>query len=357
MTKNNPPILLTEAFKDWAIGKGIFSEMENVPWEDDADADLLDLDYFGNHSGWKKCAPLVYHLMSDDHTLVDAMRKKLADLVVTKFGPNWTALWNTYHAEYDPLVNYDITETGNETHSDSSEKGMVHTASRDDTDSTSTVHGEQISESGSRTDDETIATTHGEHIVTSGSTTQDDDTVLTHGEEIAVSETGEVAETNSRYGFNSSDAVPVDSRAGNSENSSTTIHSGEDTTERDFSESKSGSETHSGTDSVDRDLSATESKTTTHSGTDTNSRIFSSEESSDDTHTHSGEGESEYEKHFSGVRDINYQKLIQEERALWIEDFFTRVYIDIDTVLASMIYNREHRVRHPYIWGYGYYSI
>lgn len=79
MTKNNPPILLTEAFKDWADGKGIFSEMENVPWAEDADADLLDLDYFGNHSGWKKCAPLVYHLMSDDYTLTDSVRKKLAD--------------------------------------------------------------------------------------------------------------------------------------------------------------------------------------------------------------------------------------------------------------------------------------
>lgn len=246
MTKNNPPILLIEAFPDWMTGKGIFSEMENVPWASAIDSDLLDLDYFGNISGWKKCSPLLYKLM-EDGVLSDANRTKLADLVVVKFAPNWNAVWQTYHTSYDPLANFSVTESGTR----SSEGASSQT--------------------------------------------------LTHGETIATTEESTLGEDSSRYGFNSSESSPTDERAGHSLIKTDVTHGGSDTT--------------SGTNSDD----------------------------------------SEYSKTIVGIRDVTRQELIKQERELWLEDYFSRVYRDIDSVLASLIYNREHK---PTVWfDFGYYSI
>lgn len=274
MTKNNPPILLTEAFKDWADGKGIFSEMEEVPWEDDVNYELLDLDYFGNHSGWKKCAPLVYHLMSDDYTLTDAMRKKLADLVVTKFGPNWTALWETYHSNYSIMQDYDITETGNSAGSENKSKTIGHQGSDSKTESSNFTHGHVVSDADSST----------------------------------------IEENSGRYGFNSSEVSPTDKRDGTSSNQ----------------------------------------KISTNSGTDSTQGITSAENSYTDTHSEANQSADNYTKTISGLRgNFTRQQILLQERELWLEDFFTRVYIDIDTVLASMIYNREHRMN-PYTFMRGY---
>ena len=278
MTKNRPVILLNESFPDWNDNKGIFSEMTNMPWSTDVSADLLDIDYFGNHSGNKKCSPLVYALMEDDFTLSDSSREKLAALVTAKFLPNWTSLWNTYHLVYDPIKDYNLTETGSNTEQTMASNSITGSGTNGGTDNTANIHGEQITDSGSET-------------VTAGQ---------------------------GKYGFNSVQSVPTDT--GNS--------------------------------------STTTGNTRTHSGTDNNNRTLNLTNSYTEAGTKSEGGSSSYSKSRSGITGAHsIQELIQRERELWIEDYFTRIFIDVDTVLASMIYNREHKVDPYFMFGFGYYAI
>lgn len=277
MTKNNPPKLLIDIFSDWADGKGIFSEMTNMPWSDTVDADLLDMDYFGNHSGWKKGSPLVYKLIEDDG-ISDANRKKLADLAVAKFGPNWAGLWTTYHSQYPLLQDYQITETGSSSGSDSRSKTIDHSGENGETNTETLQHG---------------------HVITTG-------------------QTGSASSNEGRYGYNSTEAVPTD--------------------------------THSET--------STASTTQTNSGTDTNSATKAGTDSYSDEQSESGEKEDEYSKTISGYRGTyTRQSIIRQEREIWMTDFFSGVYKDVDTILASMIYNREHKTNPFWFTNFGYYNI
>lgn len=318
MTKNNPPILLTEAFPYWLSGKGIFSEMDEPPWNGVVDADLLDLDYFGNHSGWKKCSPLLYKLFDSDYTLSDTNREKLADLVMAKFGPNWTALWNTYHTEYDPLQDFSITETGMSSGQQAKTKSNTHTGS------------ENVNDSGS--------VTYGKSVSTSGSLAKDDDVTNNYGESVSVMGNNSATNTQSKWGFNSAEDVPTDKTVGEGSTTESTLHGGSDSSQRDISELTTGSETQSGSDSTQN--ATTKQQIYTDDGTENTSDNDS------------------YEKHFSGLKGgITRQQLIEQERALWLEDYFSRIFMDIDSVLASLIYNREHRYYPYYPTGFGYYSI
>ena len=478
MTKNNPPILLTEAFPYWLSGKGIFSEMENPPWDEVVDADLLDLDYFGNHSGWKKCSPLLYKLLDSDYTLSDTNREKLAALVMAKFGPNWTALWNTYHTEYDPLQDFSITETGSSTGQQAKTKSLSHTGSENTNDTSSvtygksvatsetlskdddvtttygksvgvsetramdddvtTTYGKSVSTSENRAMDDDVTTTYGKSVSTSETNAMDDDVTTTYGKSVSTSETNatdddvtttfggtvsvmgnnSATNTQSKWGFNSADDVPTDKTVGTGNTSESTLHGGSDSSQRDISELKSGSETQSGSDSSQRDISELKSGSETQSGSDSSQRDISELKSGSETQsgsdssqrdvselksstesqsgsdtsrrdiselssgseTQSGSDSTQgattkqqmytdtgsentsdvdtYEKHFSGLKGgITRQQLIEQERALWLEDYFSRIFMDIDSVLASLIYNREHRYYPYYPTGFGYYSI
>lgn len=278
MVKTKPTVLLSDAFPDWLDEKGIFSEMENMPWSEDVSAELLDMDYFGNHSGMKKCSPLLYALMEDDYTISDANRLKLATLVTSRFLPNWEALWKTYHLTYNPITDYSITETGSSSGTTSGTRGNTITGSNTGTDNLSVVHGEQIGDSG----------------------------------------TGSSNELVSKYGFNSSEAVPTDAKT----------------------------------------ISGTNSNTRTHSGTDQHNRTLNLANGSTESETTSGTKGDSYSKTRTGLTGAkSIQELIRTDRELWIEDFFTRVYSDIDSVLASLIYNREHKVNPYYLIGFGYYQI
>lgn len=107
MIPTNP--ILREAFPNWATGKGIFDLMVDPPWGTSPPADILNISYFGNHSGAKFCSPLVQYLLSDS-TLSDQSRQTLVSVIEAKYKINWTKLWATMIAEYSPINNYDMTE-------------------------------------------------------------------------------------------------------------------------------------------------------------------------------------------------------------------------------------------------------
>lgn len=103
--------IMKNAFPNWAENEGIFDMMPGAPWAEVTTAEILNTEYFGNHSGLKYCSPLVKHFIGTDGTLSSASRGKLASIVQHKFESNWTHLWETIIAEYNPIHNYDMTET------------------------------------------------------------------------------------------------------------------------------------------------------------------------------------------------------------------------------------------------------
>lgn len=106
--------LLREAFADWKTGDGIFgalSTLGTMPWDDYAESETLDIEYFGNHSGGKFVAPVVLHLLGNTESLLDADRILLARIIWNKFREPWSHLWETNLVVYNPIHNYNMTET------------------------------------------------------------------------------------------------------------------------------------------------------------------------------------------------------------------------------------------------------
>lgn len=149
MIPTNP--ILREAFPNWATGKGIFDLMVDPPWGTSPPANVLNISYFGNHSGAKFCSPLVQYLLSDS-TLSDQSRQTLVSVIEAKYKVNWTKLWATMVAEYSPITNYDMTEDVtrdlNTTDDETNTKTLGSTVERTNTRNLvdSTEHGKTTSE-------------------------------------------------------------------------------------------------------------------------------------------------------------------------------------------------------------------
>jgi len=256
MTNHNPPILLIDAFPDWDDEGGIFSALVNyyVVWYRDVQNNYLDLDYFGNHSGNKKCSPLVYNMLDDNNELSSTKIDILARILMDKFSHDWNNRWETFYGRQTSLNDYSISET----------------------------------------------------YSGSGTHTRDIDRTVTRDEEHHDNRTLNITDADSTYGFNSSDATPVDN--------------------------------------------------TTRSGTD--NTTFTSDDTNTDTTDDSGSTTQQYTRTFSGLKGIHTpQEIIKQEREITMYNFFDTVYKDIDSVLALPIYNRKHEVNPYSYFRHGYNMI
>lgn len=111
----DPEPILRDVFDGWVTGNGIFSYISTVahmPWEDVETVydEVLDIAYFGNHSGGKFCAPIVKLVLNEDGVVPSSARETIAKILVSKYLPNWQHLWYTNEAVYSPIHNYDMTE-------------------------------------------------------------------------------------------------------------------------------------------------------------------------------------------------------------------------------------------------------
>lgn len=102
---------LNQVIPNWK-SSGIFSKLNshNVPWKTEVQASLLDLQYHGNHSGQKKIAPLVDSLLTDG-ILTDVDLTTLASIIYGMYSVQWTKLYATLKAQYNPIENYRMIET------------------------------------------------------------------------------------------------------------------------------------------------------------------------------------------------------------------------------------------------------
>ena len=255
---SDPEPILRDVFSGWESGSGIFSVLAaqaTVPWAnvENVDNSVLDVAYFGNHSGGKFCAPLVKLLIDEDGVVPAAARVTIAKILISKYLNNWNHLWETNVAVYSPIHNYDMYE----------ERDLATT-------------------------DDNVETTDGElsHTGTEG---------LTHGMVESTQHGRTEDNVNYKYGLN--------------------------TTEYQQNRSDENVSTEGGT------------TTTTDSGTDTTTRNLV--DSTDLTVKQDNEGTEHEETHrYGNIGVTTTQKLIQEERNLWLWNFFDEVFNDLDKELA-----------------------
>lgn len=255
---SDPEPILRDVFSGWESGTGLFSVLAaqgTMPWAnaENVDNSVLDIAYFGNHSGGKFCAPLVKLLINDEGVIPAAARVTIAKILISKYLNNWNRLWETNVASYSPIHNYDLYE----------ERDLATTD-----DNVETTDGEL-----SRTGTEGL--THGMVESTQHGRTEDN--------------------VGYQYGLN------------------TTVYQ--------QNRSDENVSTEGGT------------TVTTDSGTDTTTRNLV--DSTDQTVTEDNEGTEHEETHrYGNIGVTTTQKLLQEERNLWLWNFFDEVFNDLDKELA-----------------------
>ena len=229
---------LTEAFPNWLVGEGIFSELSklSVPWS--TNSIDLDIEYFGNHSGEKIISPLVSKLLVDGKLTSDSVTR-LASIIFSLNGDNWSRLYSALQEEYKALQNYNGDETRTVTTTDTGTDKFSHTGSE-----SSTLND---SSSNTRTGSESLESSGSDSLSKTG-------TVGSQGSNLS---------DNNVFGFNSSSSVPSDSS--NSSNNSTDTYNLSDKTSYGKKDTKvynnvSDSGSRESTNTVSNESSDTETK-------------------------------------------------------------------------------------------------
>ena len=267
---------MIDVYSNYPTDGGVFSPMSNAPWADTMSGTNLDILYLDGHSGERYCSNFINHRLNDSDVLSSDNRTLIANILWAMFGIQWTRLWATMKpVDYDPLTNYQMQETMEGT------------------------------ENSTRTPDLTKGDTG-----TVQTTGQDKRTPnLTRNGTGTVNDNGSATNTNQNgiWGFNSSTSVPSDMSDGTATNQNTTT--------RDLTETETGTDTtdHTNTDTYNR--SYTETGTDTTAGT--SSRKL----------TRTG-----------NIGTNTFQNLLQQERNIWMYDFFEQVFKDVDSVLTIPIY-------------------
>lgn len=97
---------------DWLNGEGILTVLttiKDVPWKGTVAGQILDDDYYGNHSGNRELSGLAENLLYNDK-LSPAAHQRLANVLFAKYGDSWTRSWEALQIDYEPLSNYDMEE-------------------------------------------------------------------------------------------------------------------------------------------------------------------------------------------------------------------------------------------------------
>ena len=319
------------------MGDGIISDLTdfNVPWRTSEYVDELDLGYYA-HSGQKFVAPVIDDILGgDSNVLTELQRTKIAGMVYTIFNRKWTRLWNASRIEYNPISNYDMTET----ESIDSSRAELGT----NTGTVNNANTGTITDSGTNggtlttvTDGETSNTGTSNHSESDGgtlTTVTDSDTTNTGTQSnIGSSDTDDTI-----FGFNSS--VGVGSNSSANSNSSTRTDNLASTEDVTVTETRATTHTDLRTDNLasTEDVTVTETRNLTDSNTktlnttDLETRNLSTSNSStnetDRTLTRSG-----------NIGVTTTQQMLQSEVDLWQWTFFKQVFEDIDSVLCLDIY-------------------
>ena len=262
-------------------GDGILSDLSDfsVPWHDSGiSTTFLDMGYY-SRSAQKIVTPIVIDISDNSQPLDTEQRTKLAGIVFTLFSRKWERFWNVLNAEYDPISNYDMTET------EYIEIDVNDT--RQNTGTVTNVTDDVVRETGTVTN------------VTDTDTTQTG----------TVSDNGSNSVDNGIYGFNSSTSIDSNTSDGTVTNTRTDNLAGTDDT----------TETRTDNLTKDRDISDTETRNL--------SDVLTGNKDTARTLTRSG-----------NIGVTTSQQMIESELELWQWNFFKSVYEDIDSICCLDVY-------------------
>ena len=330
-------LTVNDVYDLWYEGGGVFSYLSSLsgdrlpPWDLETNIGDIDIAYHGTHSGNKFVGPVVYHLMEDGE-LTGAGKTQIAAALYARYYPKWQHLWDLYHLEYNPIDNYHVEDSGTDTVTESGETSHTRTPSLT---KTVTHPIKTVDSSETRTPDLTEETVTDETIGTGLDATEE----TTHGHVIGTQEAGTDNVSNSRFGFNSAEAVPTESSTETKSRNQTESHSGKDTVETDSSET------------VDRDGTVTKTNTGTEEVETTVTETYTGIDQTAEGGTDTTEGETSLtrETEYGHVKTGTlYQvpaNMMDADRAFWLEDYFAIVFDDIDAFLTLSIYS-EKPVKH-----------
>lgn len=268
-------ITLNEAFSDYATKGGIFSNIGNLPWLSIMLGTQLDTMYFDTHSGERFSSRIITKRVGDDGSLSTADRKTISTLVYARFRTQWSRLWVTMNPNYEPLTNYKMEENIEGTESSTRTPDLT----KGDTGTVQSTGQDKRTPNITRTGTGTIK----DDGTTSGNT------------------------QNNLWGFNSTTSIPSDM--------SDVTGTNENTTTRNLTENETG------TDTTDKTNTDTYNRSYTETGTDTTAGTSSRKL------TRTG-----------NIGTNTFQNLLQQERNLWMYDFFEQIFKDVDSVLTIPIY-------------------
>lgn len=284
--------ILKEAFPKWAESGGIFSAMQNPPWESEIEGITLDIDYFGSRSGFKFCAPLVYNFLDSKGVVTDNGRTAIANVLLARFGKPWARLWNLLQSQYDPLNNYSVDETRDLKGTNKGKRTLNN----------------ETTDTGTRT------------LTDTGTLKRDikgnDRTTRSGSNKTETKVEVDTLAENNYAGFNSPSYVQTDG----------TISTGGSTTTQTDTPGDESSTVSTGDTTDTHNLTNEEQRNLSGSSNGTQDDDFSTT----DTGTVKREGVLGF---------ISRQKLLEEERSAWQWDFFESVFADVDSVLALDIYD------------------
>lgn len=267
---------MIDVYSNYPTDGGVFSPMSNAPWADTMSGTNLDILYLDGHSGERYCSNFINHRLNDSDVLSSDNRTLISNILWAMFGIQWTRLWATMKpVEYDPLTNYQMQETMEGTENSTRTPDLT------------------------KGDTGTVQTT-GQDTRTPNLTKANTGTVKNEG-------SGTSTNQNGIWGFNSSASVPSDMSDGTATNENTTTGN--------------LSETETGTDTTDRTNTDTYNRSYTETGTDTTAGTRSRKL------TRTG-----------NIGTNTFQNLLQQERNIWMYDFFEQVFKDVDSVLTIPIY-------------------
>lgn len=267
---------MIDVYANYPTAGGVFSPMVNAPWAETMTGLNLDIAYLDGHSGERFCSNIINRRLDDSDVLSSDNRTLIANILWAMFGIQWTRLWATMKpVDYDPLTNYKMQETAEGEESSTRTPDLT------------------------RGDTGTVQTT-GQDTRTPNLSRKGTGTVKDEG-------SGTNKNQNGIWGFNSSESVPSDMSDGRATSNNTTT--------RDLTE------TESGTDTTNRTNTDTYNRSYTETGTDTTAGTSSRKL------TRTG-----------NIGTNTFQNLLQQERSIWMYDFFEQVFKDVDSVLTIPIY-------------------
>lgn len=276
---------MRQAYPTMIDGDGVMTDLANlgVPWS--TNSAVLDKAYY-MHSAQRAVVPMLRLIGNEDGSLSDTSRVTVASIVRSMFLDRWTRVYNDYQSEYQPINNYDMTET--------------ETIDTDTTD-TGTI-GNQATHTGTNT------TVQDNERHDTGTDTIDTD--------MTTAQSGTSSDAQNVYGFNSSTAVGDSTSSGTDSMNSTSDSQQVDTRNLVMTEDNTTTET--------RNLADNSTATRNLSGTADTSRTL----------TRRG-----------NIGVTTTQRMLTEDIDLWLRDyFFNIVFRDIDSILTLTTYPRYSEV-------------